>query len=44
MIEFALGAAVGVALCIFLIRRYRTRDGTAARIVRRVSGITTEEL
>jgi hypothetical protein len=42
MIEFSVGAIIGVALSVFLVRRYRLRDGITARLVRNTFGITQE--
>jgi len=42
MIEFLIGLAVGGALVIHAVRRYRNRDGQIADLIRRVSGATKE--
>lgn len=42
MIEFLIGVGIGAALAVYVLRRYRNRDGQIADIIRRATGATKE--
>jgi len=42
LVLFLVGIAIGGFVVIHAVRRYRTRDGQIADLVRRVSGIPKE--
>lgn len=42
MIEFLIGVGIGAALMVYVLRRYRNRDGYIADSLRRVAGTTKE--